>query len=202
MRDIGLLEKRVQNVEYYSVLTLLEQETNSLVIQDEFGNDKFKNGFFVDSFENQNVIDVDNEDYSASIDYAERILRPSHYTTNVPLIYNQTASSNVVRNQGLISLPYTHELLISQPYASRVENVNPFNVFTFLGGIDLNPSSDDWVETEIAPVNIVRVEGNYQSRAKDIGADQNGFGPQQWGSWVEDWSGFRLVFLVENGEDG
>jgi hypothetical protein len=198
MRDIGLLEKRVQNVEYYSVLTLLEQETNSLVIQDEFGNDKFKNGFFVDSFENQNVIDVDNEDYSASIDYAERILRPSHYTTNVPLIYNQTASSNVVRNQGLISLPYTHELLISQPYASRVENVNPFNVFTFLGGIDLNPSSDDWVETEIAPVNIVRVEGNYQSRAKDIGADQNGFGPQQWGSWVEDWSGAQTS--VSGGE--
>ena len=193
MRDIGLLEKRVQNVEYYSVLTLLEQETNTLVIQDEFGNDKFKNGFFVDSFENQNVVDLTNEDYSSSIDYAERILRPSHYTTNVPLIYNSTASTNVVRNQGLITLPYQHELLISQPYASRIENVNPFNVFTFLGGIDLNPSSDDWVETEIAPVNIVRVEGDFQSRAREIGADQNGFGPQQWGSWVEDWSGAQTT---------
>jgi len=189
MRDIGLIDKRVQNVEYYSVLTLLEQETNTLTIQDEFGNDKFKNGFFVDSFENQNVIDLNNDDYSAAIDYAERILRPSHYTTNVPLIYNQTASSNVVRNQGLITLPYAHELLISQPYASRIENVNPFNVFTFLGGIELNPTSDDWIETEIAPVNIVRVEGDYQSKAKEINADQNGFGPQQWGSWVEDWSG-------------
>jgi hypothetical protein len=193
MRDIGLLDKRIQNVEYYSVLTLLEQETNTLTIQDEFGNDKFKNGFFVDSFENQNVIDRDNEDYSASIDFAERILRPSHYTTNISLVYNETASSNVTRNQGIITLPYNHELLISQPYASGIENVNPFNVFTFLGGIDLNPTSDDWVETEIAPANIVRVEGDFQSRAREIGADQNGFGPQQWGSWVEDWSGARTT---------
>ena len=193
MRDIALLDKRITNVEYYSVLTLLEQETNSLTIQDEFGNDKFKNGFFVDSFENQNVIDGDNEDYSAAIDFAERILRPSHYTSNVSLVYNETASSNVVRNTGLITLPFTDLLLIQQPYASRVENVNPFNVFTFLGAIELNPSSDDWVETEIAPVNIVRVEGDFQSRAREIGADQNGFGPQQWGSWVEDWSGARTT---------
>jgi len=193
MRDIALLDRRISNVEYYSVLTLLEQETNTLTIQDEFGNDKFKNGFFVDSFENQNVIDSDNEDYSASIDFAERILRPSHYTSNTSLIYNQTASSNVVRNTGLVTLPFEDLLLIQQPYASRVENVNPFNVFTFLGAIELNPSSDDWVETEIAPVNIVRVEGDFQSRSREIGADQNGFGPQQWGSWVEDWSGARAT---------
>lgn len=198
MRDIGLLDKRVQNVEYYSVLTLLEQETNALTIQDEFGNDKFKNGFFVDSFENQNVVDSTNEDYSASIDYSERVLRPSHYTTNISLIQNTTASTDVVRNQGLVTLPYTHEVLISQPYASRIENVNPFNVFTFLGGIELNPTSDDWVETEIAPVNVVRVEGDFTSRAREIGADQNGFGPQQWGSWVEDWSGARTT--VSGGE--
>ena len=193
MRDIALLDRRITNVEYYSVLTLLEQETNTLTIQDEFGNDKFKNGFFVDSFENQNVIDSNNEDYSASIDFSERILRPSHYTSNVSLVYNETESNNVVRNTGLITLPFTDLLLIQQPYASRVENVNPFNVFTFLGAIELNPSSDDWVETEIAPVNIVRVEGDFQSRAREIGADQNGFGPQRWGSWVEDWSGARTT---------
>jgi hypothetical protein len=198
MRDIALLDRRIQNVEYYSVLTLLEQETNTLIIKDEFGNDKFKNGFFCDSFENQNVIDKDNPDHSASIDFAERILRPSHYTTNIGLIYNQTASNNVVRNVGLITLPYVHELLITQPYASRTENVNPFNVFTFLGGIELNPSSDDWIETEVVAPNIVRVEGDYSSRAREIGADQNGFGPQQWGSWVEDWSG--AVTTTSGGE--
>ena len=189
MKDIALLEKRIQNVEYYSALTLLEQETNALTIKDEFGNDKFKNGFVVDPFENQNVVDLDNDDYAAAIDIKNRRLRPSHYTTNVPLQLNVEQSSNVVINTGILSLPFTDSLLITQPYASQIENVNPFNVFTFIGNIELNPSSDDWVDTEIAPVNTVQVEGNFQAQSRSINADQNGFGPVQWGSWQEDWSG-------------
>ena len=39
MKDVGLLDKRVKNIEYYSALTLLEQDTNTLSIKDEFGND-------------------------------------------------------------------------------------------------------------------------------------------------------------------
>lgn len=164
MRDITSLEKRVHNIEYYSVLTLLEQDTNSLVIKDEFGNDKFKNGFLVDSFENQNVADLDNSDYSAAMDFNARTLRASHYTTNVSLIANETASSDIVRNVGIITLPYEREPLIVQPYASLVENVNPFNVFSFIGVLTLNPSSDDWVDTDVAPLNVVQVEGNFQSQ--------------------------------------
>ena len=198
MRDITRLEKRVHNIEYYSVLTLLEQDTNTLTIKDEFGNDKFKNGFLVDSFENQNVADLDNPDYSASMDFNARTLRASHYTTNVSLIYNTNLSSNVSRNSGIITLPYEREVLIDQPYASLVENVNPFNVFSFIGVLTLNPSSDDWVETEVAPVNVVQVEGNFQSVSREIGADQNGFGPIQWNAWQEDWSGASTT--VSGGE--
>jgi len=189
MRDITRLEKRVHNVEYYSVMTLLEADTNSLIIKDEFGNDRFKNGFLVDSFENLNAADLSNPDYSASMDFNQRYMRASHYTTNVSLQQNTILSSNVVRNNGIITLPFDREPIIVQPYASLVENVNPFNVFSFIGVIALNPSSDDWIETEIAPVNIVNVEGNFEALSREIGADQNGFGPQQWNSWQEDWSG-------------
>ena len=34
MRDIGKLEKRIENVEYYTQLSLLEQSAQSLQIQD------------------------------------------------------------------------------------------------------------------------------------------------------------------------
>ena len=34
MRDIGKLEKRLENVEYYTQLSLLEQQAQSLQIQD------------------------------------------------------------------------------------------------------------------------------------------------------------------------
>jgi hypothetical protein len=125
-------------------------------------------------------------------------MRASHYTTNVSLAENSTLSSNVVRNQGIVSLPYTPELIIEQPYASQTENVNPFNVFTFIGTIELNPSSDDWVDTETAPAQIQQVEGNFQQTLRDLNADQNGFAPAVWGAWQEDWSGARTT--VSGGE--
>ena len=50
MRDIGRLEKRIENVEYYTQLSLLEQSAQTLQIQDANGFDRFKNGFVVDNF--------------------------------------------------------------------------------------------------------------------------------------------------------
>ena len=68
MRDIGKLEKRIENVEYYTQLSLLEQSAQSLQIQDADGFDRFKNGFVVDNFTGHNVGDVGNNDYKLSID--------------------------------------------------------------------------------------------------------------------------------------
>ena len=189
MRDIARLDKRVKNIEYYSALTLLEQETESLMITDEFGLNKFKNGFMVDSFDNFSAAERTHPDYNAAMDFNERTLRPKHYTTQVSLQVNESASSNYVRNTGIVTLPFTSSILIEQPYASQVENVNPFNVFTFIGHIDLNPSSDNWVETNRLPREVIQTEGDYAQVAQEIGADQNGYGPEQWGSWVDDVTG-------------
>jgi hypothetical protein len=67
MRDIGNLERRISNLEYYSSLSLLEKETEQLSIKDAItGIDKFKNGFIVDQFTGHNVGDVKNPDYQNS----------------------------------------------------------------------------------------------------------------------------------------
>ena len=68
MRDIGSLENRIKNIEYYTQLSLLEQDAQSLQIQDSDGFDRFKNGFVVDNFTGHNVGDVGNNDYKLSID--------------------------------------------------------------------------------------------------------------------------------------
>ena len=44
MRDIGKIEKRVTNLEYYTSLNLLEKETADLVLKDANGLDRLKNG--------------------------------------------------------------------------------------------------------------------------------------------------------------
>ena len=185
MRDIGSIEKRLSNVEYYTSLNLLESDTFATQITDANGKNRFKNGFIVDDFTDHSKSSVNQSDYSASIDLLKHECRPSHYTTNVSLVINESLSSNYQKTGDVLTLPYTETKIIDQPYASRLENVNPFNVFAYIGRIDLSPSSDDWVETERAPENVITVEGDFESVLAEQGANpQTGFAPTQWGAWT------------------
>ena len=56
MRDIGLIQDRVENLERVTSLSLLEINTQTLQIQDSEGRDRFKTGFFVDDFKNYSLI--------------------------------------------------------------------------------------------------------------------------------------------------
>ena len=193
MKDIGDLETRLSHVEYYTSLSLLEVQADNTKTYDDNGFDRLKNGYVVDDFTDHTVGDVLNIDYKCSMDFKEGHLRPSHYTTNVPLQINMAASSNVVKTAGnMVMLPYEDLAVITQPYASRTENVNPFNVFTFIGRIDLTPASDDWIDIERLPARVENVEGDFSAVARDLQIDQNGFAPIQWGGWQTNWTGESL----------
>lgn len=193
MKDIGDLENRIKNVEYYTQLNLLETDTNNMFISDANGLNRFKNGFLVDNFIDHSRADILNQDYECSVDTEIGGLRPSHYTTNIALEYNSSISRNIQRTGNVLSLPYTEVVSISQLYASRVENVNPFNVFSWIGRIDLTPSSDDWVDTNRLPDSVTEIEGNFASTARFLNVDQNGFAPTEWGAWQTTWTGTENV---------
>ena len=59
MRDIGKLDKRIQNLEYYTQLSLLEKQAKDQSIVDNSNPlsafEKFKNGFVVDPFTTQDI---------------------------------------------------------------------------------------------------------------------------------------------------
>ncbi|GIS09216.1 MAG: hypothetical protein CM15mP113_3460 [Pseudomonadota bacterium] len=57
----------------------------------------------------------------------------------------------------IITLAYEEIDWINQPLASRVENVNPFNMVEFIGNIQLKPFSDNWVRTIEVDGGVVRV---------------------------------------------
>tara|TARA_S200002703_G_scaffold40971_1_gene35655 strand:- start:5808 stop:13097 length:7290 start_codon:yes stop_codon:yes gene_type:complete len=199
MRDIGSLERRLDQVEYYTSLNMLESDTLDTKITDANGKDRLKNGFIVDDFTDHGKSDTSNEDFNAALDFQEGICRPSHYTTNVPLEVNDSLSSNIQKTNGggdtsdIITLPYTELLIAQQPYASRVENINPFNVFAYIGRIDLVPSSDDWVDTRRLPTQVTQIEGNFQAVSSELNVDQNGFAPIQWRAWRTAWTSERTI---------
>ena len=147
MRDIGKLEKRLSNVEQYTTLTLLETSTNNLNVLDEDGKNRFKNGFVVDNFRSTNVADLQNYDYTASIDVNDGCVRPYPYVNSVGFTFNNTSSSSQQTGQ-YATIPYTEVSYASQPYASRVENVTPFEAFSFIGEMTLEPKKDIWYDTQ------------------------------------------------------
>ena len=58
MRDISKLDRRITQLEYYTVLNSLETETKDKEILDEAGLNRFKNGIVSDNFENLRFAEV------------------------------------------------------------------------------------------------------------------------------------------------
>ena len=54
---------------------------------------------------------------------------------------------NIQKTGDLLTLKYEEVEYLNQPHATNVENVNPFNVIVFVGGVVLDPASDNWVRT-------------------------------------------------------
>ena len=159
MRDIGKLEKRIANVEYYASLSLLEKDAAALVIKDTNGLDRFKNGILVDGFNGHSVGNVLSADYKCAIDFDEKILRPSFNSNITDVFYDSSESVGVQKTGDCITLPYTTSPLVNQPIASKSINVNPFAVLAWVGTVDLTPPSDNWIDTTTNPEVVVNLQG-------------------------------------------
>ena len=191
MKDIGRIANRVENLEYYTQLNMLEKSTESFQMQDGDGLDRFKNGFIVDNFTGHNVGNALHPDYKNSMDFAQGILRPEYMSRAISMdesVSTDSARSSVgyQKTGDLITLPYTETTFINQPYASRIENVNPFNVIAWIGSLSLNPESDIWKDTNRMPNLIINKEGNYDTFiARNGGSAIN----TVWNEWETFWSG-------------
>jgi hypothetical protein len=215
MKDISRLEDRLSNVEYYTSLSLLETDTKNLSIRDaQTGLDRFKCGFFVDNFKSYLGGDISNRQYRASVDSSFGQLRPMHYTTSVDLllgsssilgigtISDPTADLRFVNDLGnpnakkigdIICLDYSEVVFTENKFATRTENVNPFNTPTWIGSIELNPSTDTWIETRRTE-RVDDIEGSYSSSIQQLGVDTNtGLSPVNWNAWETNWTGTSVV---------
>ncbi len=210
MSDIGRLENRIKNLEYYTSLSQIETNTLNLFVEDANGNNKFKSGIFVDNFSSlepqDSTIGIKN-----SVDTKKGILRPSHYTTALNLQLGTTtipgigATSdanqdsqfaeivgNGIKQTGrIITLDYTDQSWLTQPYATRIESVTPFLIQFWQGTVKLTPDVDVWIDVNRLEINNVMMEGSFQGIAESLGAEvttnadgsRTGVSPVLWNSW-------------------
>lgn len=187
MRDIGKLEDRISNIEYYTTLNMLENETSGAQIIDPLtGLNRFKNGFVVDNFVDHSIGAFLRSDYSCSISSEEGILRPEFYAEGVSMAYNELTSGNTVLTGSLVTLPYTEQKFIAQPLASSTVNVNPYAIYRWTGNVRLNPSDDTWFDTVYTTPEVTYSVFN------------NGRLTQQWNSWGLNWTGGSASWVSGN----
>lgn len=151
MHDIGRMDDRLKSVEEYVSLTLLEKQATDLVIKDENGLDRFKNGIVVDNFTTSAIADVKSTDFKADMSppFAQGALTPLQATDHIGLIEFDSSLASRTEDKyqvtgGVASLPYTVKPAISQKVASTPEFINPFNVVVYEGEMRLFPAQDVW----------------------------------------------------------
>ena len=183
MRDISDLETRVNNIEYYTALNMLEKGASSLQIPDGNGLNRFKNGILVDDFSSYAAADTASSDYLATINRRTKQMTASQTVQNFPLqslslVYNMgqldaTSATNLGYNisksstSNFFTLPYSTSNVVTQRIASRTVNLNPFSVSLNSGTLTLSPPMDNWVDTERSP-DLLIVDPNLQVyRASD-----------------------------------
>lgn len=182
MRDIADLEKRIEAVEYYTTLSLLEQEAKSISVIDSVGLEMPKKGILVDQFKGHNIGDVNNPMYAAAIDFEKNELRPPFETRVFGLSGPSSVSGLTASSDGIVTLNYTTANEIVQPLATSTTTINPSSVFNYLGTLTVSPAGDFWFDSGLTPSVRVNVDG--ENDAWEVGKFDS-----QWNDWESIWYG-------------
>jgi len=153
MKDIGKLQERVNNIEYYTALNLLEKESRDKVIVDSDGVDRFKNGILADAFTGHSVADVSLPEYRAAVDRTNKYATTYFDNENqIVLDYNPTTSSGITKTpDNKLILNYSEVVFSDQPYASVPIRIAQELSVSWVGDMKVVPATDNWLETTRNP---------------------------------------------------
>ena len=150
MENIKQLERRLQDLEEFSLLNSLEKTViDEEIVDAETGLSRYKTGYLVDGFKSiTDIADISDPDFKVLYEIlnGDNVIRPQQAEHEIPFVI--TNSSNVQVTGKSITLPYTLKKLAEQSLSSRLVNLNPY-LFSnnWEGVLTLFPNTDSWVET-------------------------------------------------------
>lgn len=198
MKDIGKVDKRVETLEYFSKLSLLEREIESKTINRLSGSStSTKTGILVDSFLGHNIGNVQSTRYNAAIDFENQICRNGFISENVSYdIPNGVLGGNLtLSSDNILHLTPTEINLINNAFSSSTENVNRFNLTNWIGSINLSPETDDWYDDKYRPIVKFNQRGENDNWLVNNYDGNLSFGTR-WNDWESIWYGIESE--VEN----
>ena len=183
MRDIGKIETRVENIETYVSLSLLEKSAADMSVTDAQGRDRFKNGFLADNFKEFQAADLGNPEFKAALDRKSAELRPRFKSRNRKLIYNALRSAGCVARGNMLMFNYTHVVEDEQPFATKSVSINPYLISQKKGNIVLMPNNDLWSDDTKMPEMVHGIDTGTQA-IQNIATAAGVFGTS-WGTWSD-----------------
>ena len=149
MKDINGLDKRIKQLEYYTVLNALEKDAEEYIIQDANGLNRFKNGIFVDNFRNLLNADLSDPSFSASVSKTSKELSPRIHQYYLDMKVDST--SNVAKHKDITTLNYgTPEVFLDQPFATKTKSCTT-DFYRWTGTMRIYPEYDGGADVTIAP---------------------------------------------------
>ena len=156
MSDIATLDHRIQNLEYYTSLNLLESNASALSIQSSVtGANRFKNGIFVDNFSTTDSLDISNPEFRAGLSPSENALIPRTAQTPIGLTY--ASGTNVTQTGNIITLLNTNagntslNVFMTQKFKSKSRECSDRH-YDFDGCLELHSRYYGYPELNFCPI--------------------------------------------------
>jgi hypothetical protein len=148
MKDISAIEQRVSSLEYFTTLTRLEQKVTQLNIPNADGIDRFKNGIFVDPFDNHNLARLNDPEHQIVIDTLNGVGRPKISIETVKLELDNAngnsktiirdSANNIAYNKDFLTVDYVpNTVFLEQSFATREIPIDSDDRFLY-GTVDLD----------------------------------------------------------------
>jgi hypothetical protein len=202
MDDIGKINEKVKQLEYFTALSLLEQSTENEVVLDSQGFVRPKNAILVDNFTGNDIGDVSSYDYSCSIDYENGVLYPMFYANN----YSCIVAGSPAHSLPTVQNPFVHDYVVQdsvlyQPAASTTETINPFGMGSSTGRLFLYPDTGTWYDRTTRPDVLTNSENQHDNYVQ-IGSEAwdtrlPGFG-FRFNEWMAQWFGISTNTINRN----
>ena len=183
MSDIGKLANRIDRLEYYTSLSLVEQNASALLVKSDItGLNRFKNGILVDPFKDHTIGNTNNPLYRIAIDTDRGEARPLFSQGFTKMYYDDNLSTNTTRTGDIVTLDYVSVINQQQNYASKYINPAPGNQFHFVGSMQLYPPGIINIDITKAPdvIGDIDLSSNWTNMRNYISTAYSSV----WNNWT------------------
>jgi hypothetical protein len=162
MRDIGKLEQRIKNVEYYSALSLVETKAkDSAILYEDNATQKEKYGIITDNFTGFDVADTRSRDFVCSVEGGK--MKPYSKTANfnlVPVSKEFTIPDDpTLAKKSVWTIPPDDLIINNQTAATKnTAVIPPVLAAKFDGDVNLFPSTDHYFSVIIPPIYVSEIK--------------------------------------------